>query len=63
MVNMRDRISSVGGKLTVDSHTGQGTRVNGRIPLLPPARMSEARVDGRPQRSASPGRRRDHTPS
>ncbi len=63
MVNMRDRITSVGGKLSVDSHPGQGTRVNGRIPLSPPARMSEARVDGRPQRSASPGRRRDHTPS
>jgi signal transduction histidine kinase len=63
MVNMRDRISSVGGKLTVESRPGHGTRVNGRIPLLPPARAPEARPAGRPQRSLSPERRRGHAPS
>lgn len=63
MVNMRDRISSVGGKLTVDSRPGHGTRVNGRIPLSPPARAAEAGTDGHSQRSASAGRRRDHSPS
>jgi signal transduction histidine kinase len=62
MVNMRDRISSVGGKLTVDSRLGHGTRVNGRIPLSPPARSSRTRADGRPQRSASSERRRGHAP-
>jgi signal transduction histidine kinase len=63
MVNMRDRINSVGGKLTVDSRPGHGTRVNGRIPLSPPARSADGLGDGRPQRSAAPARRRDHTPS
>ncbi len=63
MVNMRDRITSVGGNLTVDSRPGRGTRVNGRIPLSPPARSPDGRGDGRPQRSAGPARRRDHTPS
>ena len=63
MVNMRDRINSVGGKLTVDSRPGHGTRVNGRIPLSPPTRSTDGLGDGRPQRSAAPARRRDHTPS
>jgi signal transduction histidine kinase len=33
MVNMRDRMSTVGGQLTVQSPPGEGTRVSGRIPL------------------------------
>jgi signal transduction histidine kinase len=32
IINMRDRLSTVGGELTVHSRLGQGTRVAGRIP-------------------------------
>lgn len=33
IVNMRDRMATVGGKLNLDSRPGGGTRVSGRIPL------------------------------
>jgi len=33
MRNMRDRVESVGGRLTVDSAPGDGTRVLGAVPL------------------------------
>ena len=32
MRNMRDRIETVGGRLTVDSAPGRGTRVRGVVP-------------------------------
>ena len=35
MLNMRDRVASVGGDLTVRSRPGSGTRVSGRIPCVP----------------------------
>jgi PAS domain S-box-containing protein len=33
--NMSDRVAAVGGKLRVDSVPGAGTRVAGRVPMLP----------------------------
>ena len=33
MLNMRDRMTTIGGQLTVHSQPGQGTRVSGRVPL------------------------------
>ena len=30
---MRDRIETVGGRLTIDSAPGRGTRVRGVVPL------------------------------
>ena len=33
LANMRDRIESLGGTLTVHSHTGRGTRLSCRIPV------------------------------
>jgi signal transduction histidine kinase len=32
LMNMRDRISAVGGRLTIDSAPGRGTRVTGSVP-------------------------------
>lgn len=31
--NMRDRIEAVGGRLTIDSSPGHGTRIRGTVPL------------------------------
>jgi signal transduction histidine kinase len=31
--NMRDRVESVGGRLTIDSAPGDGTRILGAVPL------------------------------
>jgi signal transduction histidine kinase len=36
LANMRDRVESLGGTLTVAGRPGGGTRVSGRIPLGPP---------------------------
>ena len=33
MRNMRDRVESVGGRLTIDSAPGDGTRILGAVPL------------------------------
>ena len=33
LVNMRDRLEAVGGKLEIRSHPGSGTRVVGRVPV------------------------------
>jgi signal transduction histidine kinase len=68
MVNMRDRVTSVGGRLSVDSRPGHQTRVSGRIPLSPPAQTGTDDADGRAQRAtalqraSNPTRRRDHAP-
>jgi len=48
MINMRDRLSVVGGELAVHSSPGTGTRIAGRIPLTaqpahPSARDAQAR--------------------
>jgi signal transduction histidine kinase len=42
--NMRDRISAVGGELTVRSHRGTGTDVSGWVPIPTPA-LSDAQRD------------------
>jgi signal transduction histidine kinase len=34
LINMRDRIASVGGSLTLSSHAGVGTVVTGRVPIV-----------------------------
>jgi signal transduction histidine kinase len=33
MINMQDRLATIGGELTVHSQPGHGTSVNGRVPL------------------------------
>jgi signal transduction histidine kinase len=43
MINMRDRMTTVGGKLSVQSRPGQGNRVSGRIPLAALDRTGAAR--------------------
>jgi signal transduction histidine kinase len=45
MLNMRDRMTTVGGRLTVQSRSGEGTRVTGRVPLSAVARAAPDRVD------------------
>ena len=35
LINMRDRMETIGGALTVSSRTGQGTTVRGSVPLAP----------------------------
>jgi len=35
--NMKDRISSLGGVLSLESHPGKGTTVSGRLPLTTPS--------------------------
>ena len=66
MINMRDRMTTVGGKLTVRSRPGQGTRVSGRIALTalpsadtPPGHglagtVPGARQRGHAERSSGP---------
>jgi signal transduction histidine kinase len=63
MLNMRDRVTTVGGELTVHSSHGRGTRVSGRIPLSAVARAEAARGDGHGTRATRSARRRNHTPS
>jgi len=33
LTNMSDRLGAVGGRLTVESEPGSGTRVRGEVPL------------------------------
>ncbi|HEY3728836.1 MAG TPA: histidine kinase [Solirubrobacteraceae bacterium] len=61
MVNMRDRINTVGGQFSVQSRPGQGTRVSGRIPLT--ALDAEARDHGGAHGSHAARRLRDHGPA
>jgi signal transduction histidine kinase len=35
LINMRDRMETIGGALTVSSRKGQGTRVRGSVPVAP----------------------------
>jgi len=61
LLNMRDRMTTVGGKLTVHSRPGQGTRVSGRIPLAAIARAGAPhRGDGPTSCRTTTARRRDH---
>jgi signal transduction histidine kinase len=60
MLNMRDRMTTVGGQLTVGSRDGRGTRVSGRVPLSAIAPADGAhRVPAR--RTSRPRRRRNHS--
>jgi len=60
MLNMRDRMATVGGKLTVQSRPGQGTRISGRIPLAAIDRPEASHDDGRAVPRTRASRRRDH---
>ncbi len=61
LLNMRDRITTVGGRLTVQSHPGQGTRVSGRVPVAAAPRSTERHRDERTSLTTAIGRRREHT--
>ncbi len=61
LLNMRDRVTTVDGQLTIRSSPGQGTRVSGRIPLAALARMSTAVGDGHGARRARTSHRRDRS--
>jgi len=63
MINMRDRVTTVGGKLSVQSRPGHGTRVSGRIPLAALASPTASREDDHAVRRATAPRHRDHTQS
>ncbi len=60
MLNMRDRMATVGGKLTVQSRPGQGTRISGRIPLAAIDHPEPTHGDGRAAPRTRPARRREH---
>jgi signal transduction histidine kinase len=60
LINMRDRMATVGGQLTVRSTPGQGTRVSGRIPLSAVVRGDGAPGPGQPPRTVRTPRRRNH---
>jgi signal transduction histidine kinase len=60
MINMRDRLSVVGGELTVHSTPGGGTRIAGRIPLTPVTSGCAGTSDGQAWRTTRPHLRRDH---
>jgi signal transduction histidine kinase len=61
MLNMRDRMTTVGGKLTVQSRPGQGTRVSGRVPLTAVAHPGAPHGARHASRRTATARRRDHT--
>jgi len=58
MLNMRDRLSTIGGELTVKSRPGQGTKVSGRIPL-----SALGRDDRQVSRPGHAARRHKRAPS
>jgi len=60
LINMRDRITTVGGRLIVHSRLGEGTRVSGRIPLAA-LESGTARDESPVGRRGSVERPRDHT--
>ncbi|TDU02979.1 histidine kinase [Streptomyces sp. 846.5] len=45
-VNMADRLGAIGGRLTVESHPGQGTSVGGEIPVSAPPQTSSRSSEG-----------------
>lgn len=63
LINMEDRVATVGGRLTIRSRPGQGTCVSGRIPVSALARPS-GQLDTQ-HRVGAPrtARRRDRTSS
>jgi signal transduction histidine kinase len=61
LVNMRDRMSTVGGQLTLQSRPGDGTRVSGRIPLA--AMPGQAKHRGSAHASPTRRRLREHGPA
>jgi len=38
LANLRDRAGAVGGRISIDSHPGKGTRIIVRLPILEPER-------------------------
>ena len=60
LINMRDRLSVVGGKLTVKSTPGHGTLISGRIPLTATTPAPTAPHDGPARRAPLPHLRRGH---
>ena len=60
MINMRDRLSVVGGELKVHSTPGHGTRITGRIPLTAGTPVRPESHDGQAWRTNRPHLRRDH---
>jgi signal transduction histidine kinase len=59
MLNMRDRVTTVGGQLTINARPGQGTRVSGRIPLAALSDTGTSPRDGHAVRRIRSPRRRD----
>ncbi len=57
MLNMRDRLASVGGELVVRSRLGDGTRVSGRIPWAHEPLAPPRERDPEPQALAGSGPR------
>lgn len=61
MLNMRDRMTTVGGQLSVHSRPGEGTRVSGRIPLAAVGRADTGHETDRGLHRRRPARRRGLT--
>ncbi len=60
MLNMHDRMKTVGGQLTVQSRPGEGAEVSGRIPLAAVTRVGAMPGNGHASRDAHTIRRGDH---
>jgi len=58
IINMQDRMATVGGELTVRSRPGEGTVVRGRVPLSVTAHSPADQRHGPPSRSGRPLPRR-----
>jgi two-component system, NarL family, sensor kinase len=52
LTNMRDRIGSLGGHLTVEATPGHGVRIRGTVPALPAAPRDGAEAEARASRSS-----------
>lgn len=63
LINMEDRVSTVGGRLTIRSRPGQGTCVSGRIPVSALDRPSGRRDEQHPLGVSRTPRRRHRTSS
>ena len=63
IINMQDRMATVGGELTVRSRPGDGTAVRGRVPLSVTAHSPADQRHSQPSRPARPlPRRASHDP-
>jgi signal transduction histidine kinase len=60
MINMRDRLSVVGGELTIHSAPGRGAKIAGRIPLTAGTPAGPGACDSQAWRTNRPHLRRDH---